>query len=73
MVIDQGRIAVDYAVPKVPESILVSPTGLVYTKLRGGVTADELDGLIDSVERASHRKFEQPGASVGSCARALPD
>jgi cytochrome c biogenesis protein CcmG/thiol:disulfide interchange protein DsbE len=53
VVIDQGRIAVDYAVPKVPESILVSPTGLVYTKLRGGVTADELDGLIDSVEQAA--------------------
>jgi cytochrome c biogenesis protein CcmG/thiol:disulfide interchange protein DsbE len=53
VVIDQGRIAVDYAVPKVPESILVSPTGLVYTKLRGGVTADDLDKLIDEVEQAA--------------------
>ncbi len=53
VVIDSGRIAVDYAVPKVPESILVSPTGLVYAKLRGGVTADVLDRLIDDVERAA--------------------
>lgn len=53
VVVDNGRIAVDYAVPKVPESVLVSPTGLVYAKLRGGVTADELDGIIDAVEAAA--------------------
>lgn len=46
-----GSLAVDYAVAKVPESILVSPTGLVLGKIRGGVTADELDAIIDDVER----------------------
>jgi cytochrome c biogenesis protein CcmG/thiol:disulfide interchange protein DsbE len=62
VVMDNGRIAVDYAVPKVPESILVSPTGLVYRKLRGGVTADELDRLIDQVEEAA---APQPQATGG--------
>ncbi len=46
-----GTLSVDYAVPRVPESILVSPTGLVLGKIRGGVTADELDAIIDDVER----------------------
>jgi cytochrome c biogenesis protein CcmG, thiol:disulfide interchange protein DsbE len=45
-----GRMSVDYAVAKVPESILVSPTGLVLGKIKGGVTADELDRIIDGVE-----------------------
>ena len=50
MVIDpSGRTSVDYAVAQVPESILVAPTGLVLGKIRGGVTADELDAIIDGV------------------------
>ncbi|MFN0027674.1 MAG: TlpA family protein disulfide reductase [Acidimicrobiales bacterium] len=48
-----GTLSVDYAVPRVPESILVSPTGLVLGKIRGGVTADELDAIIDNVERSA--------------------
>jgi hypothetical protein len=46
-----GELAVSYAVAKVPESILVSPTGLVLGKIRAGVTADQLDSIIDDVER----------------------
>ncbi len=48
-----GTLAVDYAVAKVPESILVSPTGLVLGKIRGGVSADGLDAIIDQVERVA--------------------
>ena len=48
-----GTLAVDYAVAQVPESILVSPTGLVLGKIRGGVSADGLDAIIDQVERAA--------------------
>ncbi|MCC6434362.1 MAG: TlpA family protein disulfide reductase [Acidimicrobiales bacterium] len=51
VVIDpSGSLSVDYAVAKVPESILVAPTGIVLGKIRGGVTADELDAIIDDVE-----------------------
>jgi cytochrome c biogenesis protein CcmG, thiol:disulfide interchange protein DsbE len=39
-------IAVSYGVIKVPETYLVSPTGLVVAKLIGGVTADGLNALI---------------------------
>ncbi len=46
---DNGRFAVDYAVTKVPESIIVAPSGLVLGKIRGGVTADGLDAIIDEV------------------------
>jgi cytochrome c biogenesis protein CcmG/thiol:disulfide interchange protein DsbE len=46
---DGGRAAVDYGVTKVPESILVAPSGVVVGKIRGGVTADGLDAVIDSL------------------------
>ena len=42
-----GRIAVSYGVAGVPESYLVAPDGTVVTKIVGGVTADELDDLVD--------------------------
>jgi cytochrome c biogenesis protein CcmG, thiol:disulfide interchange protein DsbE len=44
---DTNSIAVDYGVIKVPETYLVSPTGLVVAKVVGGVTASRLDSLID--------------------------
>ncbi|MGD9753124.1 MAG: TlpA family protein disulfide reductase [Acidimicrobiia bacterium] len=45
-----GTLSVDYAVAKVPESIIVAPTGVVLGKIRGGVTADQLDAIIDDIE-----------------------
>jgi cytochrome c biogenesis protein CcmG/thiol:disulfide interchange protein DsbE len=39
-------IAVSYGVIKVPETYVVSPSGLVVAKLIGGVTADRLESLI---------------------------
>lgn len=43
---DTNGIAVSYGVIKVPETYLVSPSGLVVAKLVGGVTAKGLDQLI---------------------------
>jgi cytochrome c biogenesis protein CcmG/thiol:disulfide interchange protein DsbE len=48
---DDGSRAVAYAVTQVPESVLVDPTGVVVGKVKGGVTAADLDRLIDDLER----------------------
>lgn len=45
-----GRIAVSYGVAQVPESYLVSPQGVVLTKLVGGVTSSQLDQLLESAK-----------------------
>jgi cytochrome c biogenesis protein CcmG/thiol:disulfide interchange protein DsbE len=50
---DTSSIAVNYGVVKVPETYLVSPTGLVAAKLVGGVTASRLDALIDRFTTAA--------------------
>jgi cytochrome c biogenesis protein CcmG/thiol:disulfide interchange protein DsbE len=44
---DEGDIALDYGVLKVPESYLVSPEGAVVAKITGGVTAEGLEQLLD--------------------------
>ena len=43
-----GRIAIDYGVTAVPETLLVAPSGRVVQKWVGasGVTADELDRVL---------------------------
>jgi cytochrome c biogenesis protein CcmG/thiol:disulfide interchange protein DsbE len=43
---DEGDIALDYGVAKVPESYLVSPDGIIVAKIIGGVTADGLEELL---------------------------
>ena len=45
-----GRIAVSYGVSGVPESYLIAPDGTVVSKILGGVTADELDELVDKAQ-----------------------
>lgn len=50
---DTGSFAVSYGVVAVPESYLVAPGGVIVEKLIGGVTADELDSLIDAYEEAA--------------------
>jgi cytochrome c biogenesis protein CcmG, thiol:disulfide interchange protein DsbE len=47
-----GRIALSYAVARVPESYLIAPDGTVVTKLAGGVTADGLDRLLTQAREA---------------------
>jgi cytochrome c biogenesis protein CcmG/thiol:disulfide interchange protein DsbE len=46
IVSDEGDIALDYGVAKVPESYLVSPDGVIVAKIIGGVTAEGLDDLL---------------------------
>lgn len=43
---DEGDIALDYGVAKVPESYLIDPSGLVVAKIIGGVTEDGLEDLL---------------------------
>lgn len=45
---DEGRTALDWGVAKVPESYVVSPTGIVVERLMGGVTQRALDEIIDA-------------------------
>lgn len=52
---DTGRIAIDYGVTAVPETVLISPSGRVAGKWASarGVTADEIDEAIATfVDRA---------------------
>ena len=43
---DDGDIALDYGVAKVPESYLISPGGVIVAKIIGGVTAQGLEELL---------------------------
>jgi cytochrome c biogenesis protein CcmG/thiol:disulfide interchange protein DsbE len=51
LVDEGGAAAVDWAVAQVPESVLVAPNGVVVGKLKGGVRAEDLDRVIDDIER----------------------
>ena len=48
-----GRVAVSYGVSGVPESYLLAPDGTVLSKILGGVTADELDELLDQAQEVT--------------------
>ena len=48
----ENSIGVAYGVARVPESFLVSPSGIVVERLVGGVTAAQLTELIDQYEQA---------------------
>ena len=43
---DDGRIAVDFGVAGVPESYLVSPEGVIVSKIVGGILDGELEELL---------------------------
>ena len=60
---DEGRTAVEWGVTGVPESYLVSPTGIVVEKIVGGVTKADLDALI---ARNSAPPPSDDGAGGGS-------
>jgi cytochrome c biogenesis protein CcmG, thiol:disulfide interchange protein DsbE len=49
----ENRIAVSYGMAKVPESFVVSPTGIVVHRFAGAVTRAELDEVIDFYERSA--------------------
>ena len=48
-----GRIAVDFGVSGVPESYLISPDGIVVSKIVGGILDGELENLLDRAKRRS--------------------
>ena len=50
---DEGDIALDYGVLKVPESYLVSPDGIVVAKIIGGVDAEGLEAILDEAQGAA--------------------
>ncbi len=54
MIEDTGRVAIDYGVTALPETLLISPEGRVVQKWVGarGVTADGIDALIAEAEAA---------------------
>ena len=43
----EGRTALDYGMVKVPETFVVAPDGTVVIRLVGGVTAADLDAVIE--------------------------
>lgn len=47
---DQGRTALDWGVAKVPESFLVSPTGVVVERFQGGIVASDVEQIISQLE-----------------------
>jgi len=54
VVIDaDGGVGVDYGVARVPESFVVTPTGIVVERLVEGVTAAQLDEIIGRYEAAA--------------------
>jgi cytochrome c biogenesis protein CcmG, thiol:disulfide interchange protein DsbE len=55
MVDDKGSAALDFGVPKVPETYLITPNGYVAAKLTGGVTQADLDATIARIEQAAQR------------------
>lgn len=49
----EGAIGVAYGVARVPESFLVAPDGTVVQRLVGGITQEQLDGLLRQYEAAA--------------------
>ncbi|MGE3620460.1 MAG: TlpA family protein disulfide reductase [Acidimicrobiia bacterium] len=49
----EGRTALEYGMVKVPETFVVAPDGTVVARLLGGITADQLDAVIDRVTRGA--------------------
>ena len=46
---DDGRVALDYALTGVPETVLIDPAGIVREKITGGVQSGQLDAEIDAL------------------------
>ncbi|MCU1369206.1 MAG: cycY [Ilumatobacteraceae bacterium] len=58
---DDGRTALDWGVAKVPESFLVSPSGVVVERFQGGVVATDIEDVIARIEEQA-----ASGTSAGS-------
>ncbi len=46
---DDGRIALDYALTGVPETVLIDPAGIVRERITGGVQSGQLDAEINAL------------------------
>lgn len=62
---DDGRTALDWGVAKVPESFLVSPTGVVVERFQGGVVAQDVEDLIQQYEDRAASSSDGSGSSGG--------
>jgi len=60
---DKGTTAFEWGVAKVPESYLVSPSGVVVQRFVGGVTQKGLDQVLDAYEQASAGSADTGGGS----------
>ncbi len=49
-VVDSPRTAVDYGVVKIPESFLISPSGVVLFKATGGITVKNFKEILDQAK-----------------------
>ncbi len=63
---DNGRTALDWGVAKVPESFLVSPTGVVVERFQGGVVASDIEDLIAQYEAQATSGSSDGSGSDGS-------
>ena len=63
VLLDDGGAAVDWAVSRIPESIIVDPNGIVRGKVKGGVRADVLNRLIDEAESAEAEAEAEVGTN----------
>jgi cytochrome c biogenesis protein CcmG/thiol:disulfide interchange protein DsbE len=63
---EEGSAALDFGVPKVPETYLVDPGGRVRVKFTGGVTRDGLEAEIARFERARAEALAATDAGGGS-------
>jgi cytochrome c biogenesis protein CcmG, thiol:disulfide interchange protein DsbE len=52
-VVDQPRTAVDYGVPRIPESFLISPQGIVLYKATGGITEASVREILNEAKAGS--------------------
>ena len=60
---NDGQIALDWGVAKVPESFLVAPTGIVVKRIQGGVRAQDIEDLIDEIEASAGADSGDGGGS----------
>lgn len=50
---ENGAISVAYGVVRVPESYLISPDGVIVTKIVGGILEGELEDLLQRAKARS--------------------
>ncbi|MFN8039936.1 MAG: TlpA disulfide reductase family protein [Acidimicrobiales bacterium] len=62
----QNSAAIDFGVAALPESFLVAPDGTIVQKFVGGVKADQVDAVINEIEKAGSGPAGGSGNGSGS-------